>query len=319
MVEKLLDRAAAGEQLNRQEAMELLSIANGSADYYRLLGIANEDSRRRFGGRGEIYAQIGMEASGCPANCAFCSMAQDVFDPGCSFVLPVEQVRQMVQQLAEQGVDEIFLMTTVNFDQEEFLRYGAAVRECMPASMRLVANVGDFDAAYARRLKETGFTGVYHICRLGEGVDTCLDPQQRIRTLDAVKEAGLALYYCVEPIGPEHSYEQIVEEIFRAREYPVEVMAVMKRVCVPGTKLHSRGEISAAELAKICAVTTLCVRPSRAMGVHEPDGLCLMAGANQIYTEVSANPRDVSLHTENSRGASMEKTLQLLHNAEWQR
>lgn len=91
----------------------------------------------------------------------------------------------------------------------------------------------------------------------------------------------------------------------------------MKRVCVPGTKLFSRGEISAAHLAKICAVTELCVKPKRAMGVHEPDELCLMAGANQIYAEVSVNPRDLNLATEAGRGASIAKARSLLAAAEW--
>ena len=148
-------------------------------------------------------------------------------------------------------------------------------------------------------------------------MDTQLSPEQRIRTLDAIKQAGLELYYCVEPIGPEHSNKELVDEIFRARDYPVGVMAVMKRICVPGTRLYPRGEISAAELARACEVAELCVRPERAMGVHEPDELCLMAGANQIYAEVSVNPRDLSLQTEQGRGASVLRTEQLLRAAEW--
>lgn len=316
-LQTILDKAEAGDTLNREDALQLLVIENGSSEYYRLLGIANRDARLRFAGEGRIFAQIGIEASPCTANCGFCSLAEDVFDPENSFVLPVSEAGNMTDQLVKAGVDDLFLMTTANYNKEEFLRYAAAVRKHLPERMRFVANVGDFDDTYAQRLKQAGFTGVYHIRRLGEGTDTRLDPAQRIRTLDAVRKVGLELYYCVEPIGPEHTLEEITDEIFRAKEYPVGVMAVMKRVCVPGTKLYSRGEISAAELAKICAVTELCVRPKRAMGVHEPDELCLMSGANQIYAEVSVNPRDRNLQTEQSRGASIERTEQLLKAAEW--
>ncbi len=318
MLNTILAKAEAGGTLTREDAVRLLAIENGSQAYYTLLGIANRDARTRFSGRGKIFAQIGIEASPCPANCAFCSLAKDVFAEQNSFVLPIGDAEKTADQLVADGVDELFLMTTANYSREDFLRYGAAIKKHLPDDMRFVANVGDFDEAYAQRLKQVGFTGVYHIRRLGEGVDTQLDPAQRIATLDAVKQAGLELYYCVEPIGPEHTPEEIVDEIFRATEYPVEVMAVMKRVCVPGTKLYARGEISAAELAKICAITELCVRPKRAMGVHEPDELCLMAGANQIYAEVSVNPRDRSLQTEQSRGASIARTKQLLGTAEWQ-
>lgn len=314
----ILEKAASGAELSKEDAMALLAIETGSMDYYTLLGLANREARQRFGGRGTIFAQIGIEASPCPANCGFCSLAKDVFAEECRFVLPVGSAEKMADDLVAEKVDELFLMTTVNYPQSDFLDYAAKIHTHLPEGMRFVANVGDFDLDYARKLKEVGFTGVYHIRRLGEGKDTQLDPAQRIRTLDAVKNAGLELYYCVEPIGPEHTHEELVEEIFRAKEYPVEVMAVMKRVCVPGTRLYERGEISAAELAKICAVAELCVKPKRAMGVHEPDELCLMAGANQIYAEVSVNPRDLSLSTETSRGASIQKTKQLLANADWQ-
>lgn len=312
-----LEKAKSGQELTREDALALLAIPTGSEDYYLLLSAANAEARARFGGRGTLFAQIGIEASPCPANCGFCSLAKDVFQEESRFLLPVEKAEEMAAALTAQGVDELFLMTTVNYPQEEFLRYAERVRRHLSDRMRFVANVGDFDAAYARRLRDLGFTGVYHIRRLGEGRDTQLDPAQRLRTLDAVREAGLELYYCVEPIGPEHTHEELADEIFRAKEYPVSVMAVMKRVCVPGTRLYSRGEISAAELAKVCAVAELCVKPQRAMGVHEPDELCLMAGANQIYAEVSVNPRDLSLSTETSRGASLDKAKAMLAAAEW--
>ncbi len=318
MIDSVLKKIQREQALTREDAQALLQIPNGSPAYYQLLALANQDARRRFQQRGVIFAQIGMDASPCPVNCGFCSLAQDVFAVENSFVLPVERVVALTQDLVAAGIDELFLMTTANFDPEEFLAYGRQVKQELPPAMRFVANVGDFDLAYARRLKETGFTGVYHIHRLGEGRDTQVEPATRLQTLAAIRDAGLELYYCVEPIGPEHTPAEICDEIFRVQDYPVHVMAVMKRVCVPGTRLADRGEISAAELAKICAVTELCVRPDRAMGVHEPDELCLMAGANQIYAEVSINPRDVHLNTEESRGCSVERTRQLLRTTEWQ-
>lgn len=48
------------------------------------------------------------------------------------------------------------------------------------------------------------------------------------------------------------------------------------------------------------------------MCVHEPDELCLMAGANQIYAECGVNPRDNSLETRLNRGFSTEQARALL-------
>ena len=202
-MQELFKKVASGQELSRQDALQLLSIKTNSMDYYTLLGLSNAEARQRFNNRGHIFAQIGIEASPCPANCAFCSLAADVFDEKDSFLLPVETAEKMTDKLVSNKVDEIFLMTTANYSQDEFLKYADKIAKHIPKNMRFVANVGDFDLEHAKKLKNLGFTGVYHICRLGEGIDTQVSVEQRIETLDAIKCAGLELYYCVEPIGPE--------------------------------------------------------------------------------------------------------------------
>lgn len=318
-MKKLLEKARSGAALSRDDALELLNIEVCSMDYYELIGVANAEARAQYGNRGSIFAQIGIEASPCPGNCKFCAMAESVFAKENSFLLPVETAEETAKLLIRQGADEIFLMTTANYTNSDFIDYAAKVRRHVPESMRFVANVGDFDLDFAKELRKVGFTGVYHVCRLREGVDNDLSLEKRIRSIEAACEAGLERYYCVEPIGPEHTYAEMVYEMERARTYGADVAAVMKRICVPGTQLFERGEISSAELAKICAVAKLFIKPSRAMGVHEPDILSLMSGANQIYAEVSVNPRDLSLSTETSRGASVEKARGFLAATNWVR
>ena len=209
----ILEKAQSGAELTREEALSLLHIETGSMDYYTLLGIANAEARAHYNGRGSILAQIGVEASPCPGNCAFCSLAESVFPSDNSFVLPVETAEEIADILVKQGTEELFLMTTANYTNSAFLEYAAKVYRHLPRGMRFVANVGDFDLAYAKELRKVGFTGVYHVCRLREGIDNDLTPAQRIQTIEAAKEAGLELYYCVEPIGPEHTYEEMVEEM----------------------------------------------------------------------------------------------------------
>lgn len=317
MIDKILAEAHTGRPLRREEALALLELAPGSRAYYGLLAEANQYSRQTFENKGFLFAQIGLDAQPCGINCKFCSLAKDTFGSQPVHIKPVDEVVAQAEAFADAGVSDIFLMTTAEFSEQKFLSYGRAVRKILPAQTRLVANVGDFGPAYAQELKAAGFTGVYHIHRLGEGVDTSAAPAARIRTMDAVRDAGLELYYCVEPIGPEHSNEALAEEMLRIRDYPVGVMAVMKRTAVPGTPLAEKGEISAARLAQICAVATLTARPPRAMCVHEPDELCLMAGANQLYAEFGVNPRDMEKDTQKSRGLSVEQAAELLKKTEW--
>ncbi|MEG2842579.1 MAG: radical SAM protein [Ruthenibacterium sp.] len=317
MTDEILTRAQAGAPLTKEDACTLLSIPVGSKSYYDLLYAANIYSRTAFAAHGIVFAQIGLDAQSCPVNCKFCSLSQEMRCHLAPEIKSIEDTITEAKSLVESGITDLFLMTTAVFSQAEFLNYGRAVRAVMPQTMRMVANVGDFDLDYALQLKAAGFTGVYHICRLREGVDTCAAPETRLRTMNAVRDAGLELYYCVEPIGPEHCNEELADEMLRIRDYPVNVMAVMKRIAVPGTALAHSGEISAARLAQICAVTTLVSRPKRAMGVHEPDELCLMAGANQIYAECGCNPRDLAKDTKNGRGFSTADARALLAKAEW--
>lgn len=121
------------------------------------------------------------------------------------------------------------------------------------------------------------------------------------------------LYYCIEPIGPEHSYEELTTEILRAKELEIDVMAAMRRVPVMGTPLQAAGQIPALELTKIVAVTNIVVNPSHAMNVHEPIQAAMLAGVNQLYAEVGANPRDTESHTEQNRGFDTTTAWKMLN------
>lgn len=317
MINSILNKFNNGEVLDKKELCELLSIEIGSHDYYNLLFTANQYSRKTFSNKGIVFAQIGLDSQPCHINCRFCTLAKNSMKNKQCIVRSIDDVVNSAKVLSQSGIEDLFLMTTAEFSQDDFLKYGVEVRKVIPEKMRLVANVADFDLEYAKKLKSVGFTGVYHIHRLGEGLDTGAKSEDRIKTMQAVKDSGLELYYCVEPIGPEHTNDAIVEEMIRPRNYPVNVMAVMRRIAVSDTPLGSCGEISSASLAQICATATLAMRPKRAMGVHEPDEFCLMAGANQLYAEVGSNPRDTSSETSENRGFSTLDARAMLSKTEW--
>lgn len=317
MINTILNKFNNNQILNKDELCSLLDIQIASEDYYKLLFTANNYSRKAFNNKGIIFAQIGLDAQPCHINCKFCSLAANAMTNKECGVRTLEEIKDTAKTLSNSGIEDLFLMTTAEFSQEDFLHYANEVRKIIPKDMRLVANIADFDSEYAKKLKNVGVTGVYHIHRLREGIDTNAKPEDRIKTMNAVKDNDLELYYCVEPIGPEHTNEELVDEMLRPRDYPVEVMAVMKRTPIAGTELAKLGEISAARLAQICAVATLAMRPKRAMCVHEPDELCLMAGANQLYAECGSNPRDIAYETSNNRGFSTLDARNMLKKAEW--
>lgn len=298
--------------LSKEEIVTLLNIDNYSEDFFRLLSEANACSRKEYHGKGYVFLQIGLDCTPCSGNCKFCSFGSTHYALPQCYEKTEAEILDTVQQGVAQGVDAIFLMTSAEYDPDRFLDIAGKVKALLPPHVLFVANTGDFDLHMAQRLKEVGFTGVYHIVRLNEGIDTDIAADTRIATLDAIQAAGLDLIYCVEPIGPEHTYDQIAEEILRARAYNVDIMACMRRVAVEGTPLFEKGEISDAELTKIVAVTRIAANPKTSMNVHEPNAMAMLAGVNQLYAEVGGNPRDRSSETQTGRGYSVEKARNML-------
>ncbi len=316
-MKEIYNKIQSEQSLELDDVIKMLEVEVLSEEYYKLIQFANAYARRTFNNQGVIFAQIGVDAAPCSINCKFCMLAADHFKEKNRSHLELESVKHRAKSLVKANASEVFIMSTAEYEPDMFLRIGQEVRKCIGDDVRMVANTGDFDLSYAQKLVAAGFSGVYHICRLQEGVDTQASVEERLQTLDAIQEAGLELYYCVEPIGPEHTNEQIAEEILRAKNRNVNVMAVMRRVNFEESPMVHLGEISAVRMALICAVSVLCVRPKRAMGVHEPEIVSLLAGANQLYAESGNNPRDVFENTEEHRGFSVFDAKKMLKEAGW--
>ena len=106
-----------------------------------------------------------------------------------------------------------------------------------------------------------------------EGVDTDLSKEDRLETLKNIVASGLDLYTCCEPIGLEHTNEEIVENIFIGIDLGCFQHVAMRRVAVKGVPLESKGQITEMRLAQIVAVLTLATISSKSvkyMSIHEP-------------------------------------------------
>jgi biotin synthase len=315
-VESIFNKALSATDISHEEAVGLMKIDENSPEMYALMSVANTLTRRQFGDRGEVYAQVSINLWPCPKSCAFCSFGEkwNVFESSMEFSLEEVVVRAKVFE--DSGANAIFLMTTANYPFDRYIEIGKAVRKALSPDMPMVANIGDFGPEEAGELLNAGFQGAYHVFRLREGRDTGIDPEVRLRTLKTIRDSNLDLGYCVEPIGPEHSPEELVEEMFRGKEYGAVNHASMWRVPVPGVPLAKLGKISGVSLAKAVAVTRIVVGDSiRAMGVHEPRVLALRAGANQIYAETGPNPRDIVEDTSKGIGFSVEACKDMLREA----
>ena len=123
---------------------------------------------------------------------------------------------------------------------------------------------------------------------------------------------------CVEPVGPEHTNEEIADMIMFTAFLDPSFSGAARRIAIPGTAMAARGMISELRMAQIVAITRLAM-PRSVLGncSHEPGAVPIMGGANLLWAEVGANPRDTAEHTETGRGHSVAKIRQLFTETEW--
>lgn len=201
---EIVDRAVACIGLNVEDIMYLLRFAPGSAEGAYVLDRAHELGMRACGGRGYVYAQIGVDETACPENCLFCNFAavnvdSAAYDPR-NVEVPLERIVHYAKLFDRAGVDLVSLMATAGLDFDRYLQIVRAVREAVSNRVVVMANAGDLTNEQAKRLARAGAGAAYHAIRLDEGVITAIDPDMRRATICNLHAAGIDLMTGVEPV-----------------------------------------------------------------------------------------------------------------------
>lgn len=306
--------------MNKKELIQWLSIPEDSPEALAMREEANRLSHRRFHDTSLLLGQIGVERHACPGACRFCCFSEEVFHDS-DIALNLDSLLETARKFCASGeIEALFLMSMHDFEPRTLYTLAEAVRGVIPDATRVVVNIGDAPADVWQNLRSAGVSGAYHVLRLREGTDTRLNPDARKTTIAAIRNAGLDWYYCCEPVGPEHRAEELADVILLGNEFGCYQHAAMARVNYPGSPLMEKGEISKSRLAQIVAAVTLASAENpelRSIAVHEPDELGLRSGANSVYAECGANPRDLAADTAQSRGGSVARMTAMLAGAGW--
>ena len=306
----LFRKAADNGMLTAEEIISLLRIDNHSREWYQLLYEANRMSRDDFHNKGEKHFHIGVNASPCAFYCEFCSLAKKhgIFTEPNDF--SQEQIVRWAKTAESMRADAINLMTTGNYGFEKLLEAGRLLNS--EITVPLVANTRDLSHKDAEALIDAGFSGMYHAVRLGEGVVTPFKVKRRLDTIQVLLDTGLRWMTCIEPVGPEHTYEELARLMIWSREYKAVYAGAMRRVNFPGSPLEKYGTVTNLELAKIVAVSRLVMGHTvKAHCTHEPNEICLAAGANLFFPEVGSSPRDLNADTGEGRGKDIASCVAL--------
>lgn len=317
LLDELAERTLNGGMLTRAETLSLLALEPDSA-HARLL----EEKARRMAhslaqSRGRVWSALGVDKRPCGMNCAFCSFGEKWGLIQGSSEWATEDILEAARLAGEGGASWFVLRTTEFFSLERLAELAASVRAVLPASCSLVVNTGELSEETAALLHKSGVRGVYHTLRLGEGKDTRFDPAERLATLATVRDSELELYHLAEPLGIEHTDEEIADRLFVGREHGSVLGGVMARINVKGTPFGGTPAVSEARLAQI---TALC----RLFGGSSTPDICtvpptrrvLEAGANVVTIEIGAIPRSSQIeHNSAWNGFGLAEAKELLQSA----
>ena len=312
----ILDKGRDGAGISRDEALRLMHLGLESRETYALMESANALSRARFGSKGENHFHIGLNVEPCPMDCSFCSLTKKagIFTEKIEF--PLADILAWARQGQAEGADALNLMSTGTFSFSQLLEIGRRLKQ--EVDVPLVANARDINHAEGEQLLDAGFVGFYHAIRLGEGRDTPFDPARRLQTIRVLGDVGLRWMNCIEPVGPEHSAEEIVDLMLLARREKATYSGVMRRINFPGSPKEPMGMISERRMAQMVAVSRLVMGDTvRAHCTHEPHSLSLVAGANLFFPEVGSSPRDGHADTGKGRGRTIVDCAAMLREMEW--
>jgi len=222
----LIKKSQDGESLTKAERIEMLGYPPDSADTYRVMAEAGRIFRELTDNKAEVHAQFALDLAPCARHCLFCSFAETngMFRQE-TRITPEEAVAS-ARQLEAEGANAVFMMTTAHYPFGHYLEISWEVRRNLKPETMLIANIGDQSLKNALRLRE--------------GTDTTIPPERRRESIRNFQEAGLKVGTCVEPLGPEHTNEEIADMILYTGSFDPAYSGAARRIPIPGTEMARR-------------------------------------------------------------------------------
>jgi biotin synthase len=319
-IQELIDRATdeclRGAVQSREVIIKLLSLDSNSEEVEYLKKRANEVAHIASGNKGGISGAIGVDLCSCDMNCKFCSFGTEWGLVKEEVIYTKEEIIMMAREYVEAGVTTLTLRSTEFYDMKVLTAWLHDIREQVAGDYLINLNVGEMTPAMAEAAYQAGATSAYHVIRLREGTDTPFDPELRKRTIAAIVESPLRWGTCLEPIGVEHTDEELADRILGNMDMRPHGMGVMFRVNVPGTPFEGVEPVSKERMLHILAAVRIAVgRSIRSLACHPAMPEALYAGGCGFTVERGANPRDVDFNETVWRGFTADEACKLIREA----
>jgi biotin synthase len=273
--------------ITREEALRLGEIED-HAEIESLLERAWHARVERFADSTDMCSLVNAKSGGCAQDCGFCAQSRyaEAETPLHAMMEP-DQILEHARAAEAAGAQGQGLSKR---DFEKVLEGARLVAK--HTNLKRCASVGHMSVARAKQLREAGIQRVHHNVETAESyypeVSTTVRYEGRLRTIEAVKEAGLET--CVGGIlNLGETREQRVEMAFQLAEINPTSVPINLLNPRPGTKFGDRDYMNPWEAVKWIAIFRLILPDAlfrlcggRVENIGELQRLAVRAGINGV-------------------------------------
>ncbi len=263
-----------------------------------------------FGDSTDMCSLVNAKSGGCAEDCGFCAQSRfaDADTPMHAMMSP-EEILEHAKAAEAAGAHRFCMVTQgQGLSKRDFQKILDGARlVAQETSLKRCASVGHMSRERAHALKEAGIQRVHHNVETAESyypeVSTTVRYEGRLRTIDAVREAGLET--CVGGIlNLGESREQRVEMAFQLAEIDPTSVPINMLNPRPGTKFGDREFMDPWEAVKWIAIFRLILPEAlfrlcggRVENLAELHSLAVRAGINGVMmgnflTTLGSEPAD---------------------------
>jgi biotin synthase len=277
-----------------QEALELGGITDrdGIGD---LVERAWQVRRERFGDSTDMCSLVNAKSGGCAEDCGFCAQSRYAeADTPMHAMMDADQILEHAKAAEAAGAHRFCMVTQgQGLSKRDFARILEGARlVAAETNLKRCVSVGHLSPTRARELADAGVQRVHHNVETARSyydeVSTTVRYEGRVRTIDAVKDAGLET--CVGGIlNLGESPRQRVEMAFELAE--VDPTSVPINLLNPraGTKFGDRETMDPWEVVKWVAIFRLILPDAlfrlcggRVENLDDLQPLAVRAGLNGV-------------------------------------
>jgi biotin synthase len=245
-----------------EEAFELGELTEHS-DIERLVELAWQVRRDGFGDSTDMCSLVNAKSGGCAEDCGFCAQSRfaDAPTPMHAMMEP-EQILEHAKAAEAGGAHRLCMVTQgQGLSKRDFEKVLEGTRlVAQQTNLKRCASIGHMSPERAMALKEAGVQRVHHNVETARSyydeVTTTVRYEGRVRTIEAVKEAGLET--CVGGIlNLGESRRQRIEMAFELAD--IDPTSVPINLLNPrsGTKFGDRELIDPWDAVKFIAIFRL--------------------------------------------------------------